>query len=337
MKKKKRRFCPYCSDKIIYKNEDDVLREHCPSCNIFFYDNPLPVVSSVLEKDRKILLVKRGNKPYKGMWCLPSGFAETGETIEAATLRELREETGIKAKITSLIDADSCTNYLYGDLIFLSFEVEQTGGKLEAGDDAIATKYFPIDKIPKLAFSSNTKAVEAYIKSKKDYWAILDSFNLSLSKDKFKKKEINLLSNKLIEMIEKNTKSIAELWLLDISSNKSTPHYHLFDKQKLLERSQIVISQLSKWLSMDYNKHDIRNFYKQLGNERRKEDFALSEVISSLSLIRKHIWEFALSRGIWNTTIDIYIALELGRRMMLFFDKATYYVSIGYETEYLEK
>ena len=209
MKNKKRKFCPYCGENIILKNENDILREYCPSCNVFFYDNPLPVVSSVLEKNRKILLVKRKNKPYKGMWCLPSGFAETGETIETAALRELKEETGIKAKITTLVDADSCKNYLYGDLIFLSFEVEQTGGKLEAGDDAIDTKYFPIDKIPKLAFSSNTKAVEAYIKSKKEYWAIIDSFNLSLSMDK-SKEEINFLSNKMIEVIENTPDSLID-------------------------------------------------------------------------------------------------------------------------------
>ncbi len=98
MKKKKRNFCPYCSEKISKKLENEIFREYCPSCNIFFYDNPLPVVSTILEKDRNILLVKRGNKPYKGMWCLPSGFAETGETIEIAALRELEEETGVKSK-----------------------------------------------------------------------------------------------------------------------------------------------------------------------------------------------------------------------------------------------
>ncbi len=331
MKKKNRIFCPYCSEKISKKLENDILREHCQSCNLFFYDNPLPVVSTILEKDRKILLVKRGNKPYKGMWCLPSGFAETGETIEKAALRELEEETGLKAKITTFIDADSCTNYLYGDLIFLSFEVEQTGGILEAGDDAVSVKYFPIKKIPKLAFLSNTKAIEAYIKTKKEYWAIIDSFSLSLGKHEIKNDDKNLLSNKLIELIEKNSKSIAELWLKDVRKNRSTPHYHEFNEQKLLDRYQIVVSQFCNWLSGNYDKNEIRSFYFQLGRKRRKEGFALSEVISSLSLIRKYIWEYALSRRMWTKAIDIYMALELERRMMLFFDKATYNVSKGYE------
>ena len=70
-----------------------------------------------------------------------------------------------------------------------------------------------------------------------------------------------------------------------------------------------------------------------MGKTRKMEGFRASEVISALSLIRKNIWEFALSQGMWNSTIDIYIALELERRMMFFFDKAAFYLSWGYETE----
>jgi hypothetical protein len=68
-----------------------------------------------------------------------------------------------------------------------------------------------------------------------------------------------------------------------------------------------------------------------LGRKRKKEGFGLSEVISALSLLKKHIWEFALSNGMWSKTIDIYMLLELERRISLFFDKATYYVAAGYE------
>jgi hypothetical protein len=63
----------------------------------------------------------------------------------------------------------------------------------------------------------------------------------------------------------------------------------------------------------------------------RQEGYALSEVLSALTLTRKYIWEFALSPGMWDKTIDIYMALELERRMMLFFNKAAYYISRGYE------
>jgi len=169
MSKKKRKYCTYCGERIINKKEGDVMREYCPDCQLFFYDNPLPIVSTIVVKEKQVLLVKRRNLPYKGKWCLPSGFAEIGESIQDAALRELEEETGIQGMVTSLVDVDWTKNYYYGDLIFHTFEVVQTGGIAKAGDDAIAVKYFPIHNTPKLAFKPNTKAIETFIKSKSEY------------------------------------------------------------------------------------------------------------------------------------------------------------------------
>ena len=166
MSKKKRKYCTYCGERIINKKEGDVMREYCPDCQLFFYDNPLPIVSTIVVKEKQVLLVKRRNLPYKGKWCLPSGFAEIGESIQDAALRELEEETGIQGMVTSLVDVDWTKNYYYGDLIFHTFEVVQTGGIAKAGDDAIAVKYFPIHDTPKLAFKPNTKALESFINSK---------------------------------------------------------------------------------------------------------------------------------------------------------------------------
>jgi hypothetical protein len=56
-------------------------------------------------------------------------------------------------------------------------------------------------------------------------------------------------------------------------------------------------------------------------------------VLSTLSLIKKHLWEFALSQGMWQKTIDIYMTLELNRRIVIFFDKAVFYTTQGYETK----
>lgn len=229
-------FCPRCGEKAIRKKEGDIPRNYCERCAVYLYTNPLPVVSSILSQNRRIALVKRKNEPFKDMWCLPSGFAETGESIEDAALRELEEETGIQGRILSLVDADSCTNNYYGDLIFLTFEVEQTGGRLCAGDDAIDVRYFSIEKLPKLAFQSNTKAVAAYAAIKKDYWAIIDSFFLVLDDQTLARKKKNLISDNLVLLIEQNSQLIAKLWLEDVMSSRSTPSYHNFDRGKLFRR-----------------------------------------------------------------------------------------------------
>jgi ADP-ribose pyrophosphatase YjhB (NUDIX family) len=330
---RKRIYCPYCSGKIISKHEGEIERDFCDHCNLFFYDNPLPVVSTIIVKDRMILLVKRRNKPYKGKWCLPSGFAEIGESIETAALRELEEETNIRGKIIDFIDVDSVLSNYYGDLLFITFEAERISGKLAAGDDAIDVNFFPIEKMPKLAFKSNIRAVETYLRNKQEYWAIIDSFSLSIKDKHTKTTAGDYLSDKLIRIIEKNAETIANRWLEDVKTNKSTRTYAKFDPEFSFERNKLIIGQFGKWLGGYYSNDEIRRLYMKLGEDRKKEGFALSEVLSALSLTRKHIWEFALSQRMWSKTIDIYMTLELERRMMLFFDKAAFHVAKGYEEE----
>ncbi len=331
MKRQPKRFCSLCGGVTVTRREDNVPRSYCETCGVFFYENPLPVVSTILLSDRKILLVKRGKKPYRGMWCLPTGFAEAGESIEDAALRELEEETGMRGSIVGLVDLGSAENYYYGDLLFVTFEVEATGGRLARGGDADTVRYFPLDRIPRLAFTSNKKAIEAFIRSKADAWAILDSFNLAVTEGTAGKKKKNLLSDRLIEVIERNADRIARLWLEDVTTNHSTAGYHHVDRDDLFNRAYGIISQFGRWLGGYYRDQDIRNFYTELGRERHQAGFKLSEVLSAQSLLKKHIWEFALSRGMWQKTLDIYMALELDRRIVVFFDKAAFYTTKGYE------
>lgn len=328
--KKKRVYCPYCQQALTKKPEDGVIRDYCTSCKLYFYDNPLPVVSSVVARERSILLVKRKNEPHKGQWCLPSGFAETGESIESAALRELLEETGVQGKIVGLVDVRSNKDSFYGDLFFITYEVEWLGGEAVPGDDAIDLDFFPVAEIPALAFEANNKAIENYMQGKLEYWAIADSFSLSIEGKKSYTRD-SLLSDKLIRIIEQNADIISLRWLEDVKTNKSTPTYANFATETSLHRNRIVIAQFNKWLGGYYTNEDIRVFYRHLGKDRKTEGFMMSEVISALSLTRKHIWEFALSQQMWTKALDIYVALELERRMMLFFDKATFYIARGYE------
>jgi len=326
----KRIFCPYCGELLQTQLEGEVLRDYCENCIKFFYDNPLPVVSSIIEKDRKILLVKRKFDPGQGEWCLPMGFAESGETIEAAALRELLEETGIHGKIIDMVDVVSGYIKMYGDLIFITYEAEHLAGKITAGDDAFEVRFFPFNELPKMAFAANTRAIAEYLALKQDYWAIIDSFSKSAGLPGVKGGDY--LSDKILGLIERNAETIGRLWLADVKSNKTTHTYSISDERKTFERFLKVIGQFSKWLGGAYGDQQIRDYYKNLGKERKEEGFQLSEVLSALSLIRKHLWEFALSHQVWTKTIDIYMSLELERRMVLFFDRASFYVAKGYET-----
>jgi ADP-ribose pyrophosphatase YjhB (NUDIX family) len=332
MKKKTRSYCPYCGKKVVKTDEDGVLRDFCEGCRVFFYENPLPVVSAIVASARDVLLVKRGKVPYKGHWCLPTGFAETGESVEDAALRELKEETGLQGKIIRLVDVDSAENYYYGDLIFTTFEVKSDESVPSPGGDTVAARYFSLDRLPKLAFSSNKKAIAAYLRSKKELWAIVDSFSKTFKESGPRAKKQNVLSDSIIDVIEQNAETIAKIWIADVTTNRSTPSYHNFDLSRLISIIHKIFSQLGKWFSGDYSNRDIRKFYMALGREMRKEGIALSEALSAVSLVRKHASEFAFSHGLWQEALDIYTVLELDRRILMFFDKASFYTTRGFES-----
>jgi len=330
--KRKRTFCHYCGGSVVRDWEEGIERDFCTACRTFFYENPLPVVSVILTKDREIVLVKRGRRPYRGRWCLPTGFVESGESIETAALRELEEEAGIRGRIVGLVDVDSGKNSFYGDLIFLTFEAEADGGVLRSGGDTVAARYFPLGRIPRLAFSANNRAVSRFIAAKADYWAIVDSFSLAAGGEESPAgRKQNLLSDRLVQVIEANAALISRLWIEDVTANRSTPGYHRVDRQRLFSRVHTILSQFGKWLGGGYDDRDIQAYYTDMGRERRREGFHLGEILSALSLIKKHLWEFALSRGMWQKTIDIYMALELDRRIVIFFDRASFYTARGYE------
>ena len=151
-------------------------RQVCEKCNHVYYENPLPVVSIIVaNKKRELLLVKRAKEPAKDMWCFPIGFAETGETIEDAAMRELEEEAGIKGEVVQIVDVFSEKNDVYGEVLVVSFEAECIGGTLKAGDDAADAAYFPVASLPKLAFSSQERALQKFLTLKRDAWAVADA------------------------------------------------------------------------------------------------------------------------------------------------------------------
>lgn len=330
---KKKVFCNFCGKELGIDLLDAKERQVCQNCKEVYYENPLPVASVILtNRDRETLLVKRGNEPFRDMWCLPIGFAETGESIEDAALRELREETGIMGKIVQLVDVCSHTNPLYGELLVVTFEAEKVGGLEMAGDDASECRYFPVMNLPKLAFDSQERAIQKYIELKKDLWNIHDSVDTFVEatikgKTTYTK---NLLSDELISVARDNAKKIIDLWLDDITTNPSTRSYHGLDREDLFERASFIISRFELWLKGEKTEKDLKDFYYDLARKRKEDKVLLEDLISSLSLLKKHIWMFTYSFGVWEKAVDIYRMFELGERLVYFFDRATHYTVMGY-------
>ena len=87
-------YCPRCSAKFEKAAEEHL---QCPQCGLSYYINPKPCTSLLLQNERgEYLLTQRARAPQKGLWDLPGGFVDEGETFEEGMRRETKEELGIE-------------------------------------------------------------------------------------------------------------------------------------------------------------------------------------------------------------------------------------------------
>ncbi|MFN3384856.1 MAG: NUDIX domain-containing protein [Archaeoglobaceae archaeon] len=122
-------------------------------------------VDAIIPYDRKIVLIKRENEPFKDFYALPGGIVEYGETVENAVLREVEEETGIKGRIHSLVGVYSDPSRdPRGHFVSVCFIVIPIGGKLKSGSDAKEVALFSLEELPKLAFDHEKMIKDAEVK-----------------------------------------------------------------------------------------------------------------------------------------------------------------------------
>lgn len=160
------KFCPVCSGELMRKDVEGFPRLVCTSCREIFYENPKPSVALLCRNPQgKILLVLRKVDPGAGLWCLPGGFIEVGETVQQAALRELKEETGLEAELVRVVDAASKIAGYYGDVVVIAFEAHINGDRLVPGDDALEARFFPVDALPSIAFSSHERFIRLLLQS----------------------------------------------------------------------------------------------------------------------------------------------------------------------------
>lgn len=125
----------------------------------YTYEYPRPMLTAdcvVVRHRAEVLLVRRGNEPFKDCWALPGGFMEMDETIEHCAVRELLEETGLRVEEESLrlIGVYSAPGRdPRGRTVTAAYMVEAPkGADAHAGDDAAEVRWWPLHALPTLAF-----------------------------------------------------------------------------------------------------------------------------------------------------------------------------------------
>ncbi len=113
---------------------------------------PLLAADAVILFEGGIVLIQRDRPPYAGCYALPGGFVEIGERVEAAAIREAREETGLEIELLGLeaIYSDQGSDPR-GHVLSPAF-LARARGKISAGSDARAAGVFSREELPPLAF-----------------------------------------------------------------------------------------------------------------------------------------------------------------------------------------
>jgi ADP-ribose pyrophosphatase YjhB (NUDIX family) len=98
------KYCSQCGETVTVKvPEGDSLPRHvCVACGTIHYQNPKIVVGCIPEWDDRILLCRRAIEPRYGLWTLPAGFMENGETVQQGAARETLEEARARVEIGTL-------------------------------------------------------------------------------------------------------------------------------------------------------------------------------------------------------------------------------------------
>lgn len=163
------RYCPVCGHElkstIVRKNEPPRLVCKDESCRYVFYLDPKLVACAIVEKENKIILLKRAFSPEKGKWVMPGGYVDRGEMVEDAAIRETREECRVDIELKEILGIYSYDGYLEVVIVYLA---EYKSGDLAAGDENTDVRLLGPEEIPwdNLAFQSTRDALKDYCELK---------------------------------------------------------------------------------------------------------------------------------------------------------------------------
>ncbi len=156
-------YCSQCGSPVSLRvPEGDSLPRHvCVRCNTIHYLNPKLVVGCIAEWDGKVLLCRRAIEPRYGLWTLPAGFMENGESTAQGAIRETLEEACARVQTDDLF---SLVNVPYISQVHLFYRGRLLEPEFSSGVESLETALFSEADIPwhEIAFRSVALSLKAY-------------------------------------------------------------------------------------------------------------------------------------------------------------------------------
>ena len=139
---------------------EGVRRPVCPDCGRIVYHDPKVATAMILERDGRVLLVRRGTEPGLGLWSLPGGYVDRGEVVEEAAVREVWEETGLRTEVARLVGVFSEKG---SPVVLVVYAGEIVEGEPEARDEVMEVGIFAVGELPPLAFERDGDIVAGWL------------------------------------------------------------------------------------------------------------------------------------------------------------------------------
>lgn len=157
------KFCSQCAHPVSLRvPQGDTLARHvCDACGEIHYQNPKIVAGCIPEWEGQILLCRRGIEPRHGLWTIPAGFMENGETIEQAAARETWEEAYARVDIIGLY---AVFNIPHVNQVYMIFRATLKDKEFAPGIESLDTALFDEDNIPwsEMAFPVVVQSLQRY-------------------------------------------------------------------------------------------------------------------------------------------------------------------------------
>lgn len=148
-------FCSHCGAGVIQRIPpgDTLPRFVCERCGTIHYENPKVIVGCVCEWEGKILLCRRAIEPRYGLWTVPAGFLENGETTAAGAQRETLEEANARVAIDTLF---ALYNLPHINQIYMLFRGRLLDTDFSPGEESLETRLVSEAEVPwsELAFAT---------------------------------------------------------------------------------------------------------------------------------------------------------------------------------------